>query len=341
MRFDKKTPGPAMTEMLKKCGDTDMGTARAALAQLAKALTLPLRQGVLKGDIVTDIYAKEVLAPGSAPEYPLDFYNSSTENEHVAYTIPAQGRIPERHVEGDFVMVPTYEVGNSIDFALKYARDARWNIVGRAMEVLEAGFVRKMNTDGWRVLVGAGFGRSLVVFDDAVPVGFLSKRLVELMKNIMRRNAGGNSTSVNRGKLTHLYISPESHGDIRSWDLTQVDDVTRRDIFMAEEEGLNRVFGVNLRSIDELGVGQEFQNYYSTSLGGTMPTYTLGSSLTKVEIAVGLDLSKDDAFVMPVRQEIEVHEDPTFHRQRRASMYAFGEHGFACLDARRVLLGAI
>jgi hypothetical protein len=68
-------------------------------------------------------------------------------------------------------MVPTYEVGSSIDFAMKYARDARWNIVGRALEVLEGGFVRKKNSDGWRVLLGAGYGRALTVYDDQVAPG--------------------------------------------------------------------------------------------------------------------------------------------------------------------------
>jgi hypothetical protein len=43
---------------------------------------------------------------------------------------------------------------------------------------------------------------------------------------------------------------------------------------------------------------------------------------------------------MPIRQEVEVFEDPTFHRQRRAGMYGWGEHGFSVLDSRRVLLGA-
>ena len=59
-----------------------------------------------------------------------------------------------------------------------------------------------------------------------------------------------------------------------------------------------------------------------------------------IENVVGLDLSSNDSFVMPVRQEVQIFEDDTLHRQKRAGMYGWAEHGFAVLDNRRVLLGA-
>jgi len=338
-----KKPSDEMVGLLKRAGDHGFETASAAQHELAKALTLPLRQGILKGDIVSGIYQPIYFAPGTAVEFPLDFLAPGTEKDFVAYTVPAQGRIPEKHVSGDFVMVPTYEVADSIDFALKYARDARWDIVGRCMQVLEASFVRKMNDDGWRTILSAGNSRSLVVYDSAATPGLFTKRLVALMKTIMRRNAGGNSTSVNRGALTDLYVSPEAMEDMRSWDLSQVDDFTRREIFLAgtgnEEYGLTQIFGVKLHDLDELGVGQDYQTYFTGTLGGSLD-FGSGND-EKLELCVGLDLSKDDSFVMPWRQEIEVFEDPTFHRQRRAGFYGFGEYGFSILDNRRVLLGAL
>ena len=329
-----KKPTPEMIELLRQSGSNQFETASAAQVELAKALTLPLRQGVLNGDTIGGIFEPVNFQPGTSVEFPLDILSPGSEKDFVAYTIPSQGKIPERHVEGDYVMVPTYEVGSSIDFSLKYARDARWDIVGRALQVLEASFVRKMNDDGWRTILAAGVGRGIVVYDDAATAGFFSKRLVALLKTAMRRNGGGNSTSINRGKLTDLYMSPEALEDIRSWTISEADDFTRREIFVSEDYGLAKVFGVNLHDIDELGVGQAYQSYYTNTLSGTLP----GS---KTYIVVGLDLEKADSFVMPVRQEIEVFEDPTFHRQRRMGMYGFGEHGFAVLDNRRVILGAL
>jgi hypothetical protein len=329
----KVKPSAEMKALLARSGSNDYETARAASHELAKALTNPIKQGVLKGDIIGGIFEPTEFDPGIAIEYPLDFLSPGSEKDFIAYTIPNTGRIPEKHVEGDYVTVSTFDVGASIDWALKYSRDARWDVVGRAMQVVEAMHVRKNNDDGWHTILAAGVGRNIVTYDDACTAGLFSKRSISLGKTVMRRNAGGNSTSINKGKLTDLYLSPENLEDIRSWDLTQVDDVTRREIFLAggdAEGALTRIFGVTLHDIDELGVGQDYQTYF-TSLGGTLPS-------DKLEIMVGLDLANRDSFVRPTVGEMEVFEDMAFHRQRRAGVYSWAQGGWSVLDSRRVLL---
>ena len=326
-------PTPEMNQVLRQAGSLVKEESLGATAELAKALELPLRKGVMSGDILDGIYEAVRLAPGASAEFPLDFIAPGTEKDFVAYTIPNHGRIPERHVEGDYVMVPTYDVGASIDFLLKYARDARWDVVGRAMDVLQGQFTKKMNDAGWHTILSAGVDRNILVYDADASDGYFSKRLVSLMMTIMRRNGGGNSSSVNRGQMTDLYLSPEGLEDIRNWGVDEVDDITRRELITREGGLLSRIFQVNLHDIDELGEGQEYQNYYSNDLSGSLP----GS---KKEIVVGLDLSSNDSFVMPVRQEVQIFEDDTLHRQKRAGMYGWAEHGFAVLDNRRVLLGA-
>ena len=326
-------PTQEMNQLLSRAGSLKREESLAATSELAKALELPLRQGVMSGNILGDIFEAINLQPGATAEFPLDFLAPGTEKEFVAFTIPNHGRIPERHVEGDYVMVPTYDVGASIDWLLKYARDSRWDVVGRAMEVLQGQFVKKMNDDGWHTLLSAGADRNILIYDGDASSGMFSKRLVSLLKVVMRRNGGGNSTSIHRGELTDLYISPEGHEDIRNWGVDEVDEFTRRDLIVHEGGLLVRIFQVNLHTLDELGEGQEYQNFYTSDLSGTMPS-------GKNEILVGLDLRNRDSFVMPVRAPVQVFEDDTLHRQRRAGMYGWAEHGFAALDTRRVLLGA-
>ena len=323
-----------MNQLLAKAGSYDSNESMNAMAEIAKALELPLRKGVMDGDILGGIFEAIQLAPGATSECPLDFLAPGTESEFVAYTIPNHGRIPERHVEGDYVMVPTYDIGASIDFLLKYARDARWDVVGRATEVLQKSFVKKMNDDGWHTLLSAGADRNILIYDADAANGTFSKRLVSLMKVVMRRNGGGNSSSINRGMLTDLYISPEAEEDIRNFGVDELDEVSRREVFTKEGGLLARMFGVNLHVLDELGDGQEYNDYYEGDLSGTLPA-------GKQEIVVGLDLTNRDSFVMPVRQGVQIWEDPTLHRQRRAGMYGWAEQGFAALDTRRVLLGAL
>lgn len=326
-------PTPEMIDLLRKSGNQDEKIAIAAVAELAVALTTPLREGIMSGDITGNIYEKIRLEPGAASEFPLDFVAPGTEKDFVAYTLPNHGRIPERNIEGDYVMVPTYDVGCSIDWILKYARDARWDIVGRAMQVLQASFTKKTNDDAWHTLLAAAVDRNILVYDSAAAIGQFTKRLVSLMKTVMRRNGGGNSTSINRGKLTDLYVSPEAMEDMRDWGVDQIDEITRREIYTAADGTLNRIFNVNLHDLDELGVGQEYQNFFLNELGGTLEA-------SDVELVVGLDLEKQDSFVWPVREEVHIHEDPALHRQRRAGFYGWGEHGFGVLDNRRVMVGS-
>ena len=248
-----------------------------------------MRKGLLSGDILGGIFEPIALEAGASPEFPLDFISPGSEKDFVAYTIPNHGRIPERHVEGDYVIVPTYDVGASIDYMLKYARDARWDVVGRAMEVMET---------------------------------------------VMRRNGGGNSSSLNRGSMTDLYVSPEAMEDIRNWGVDQVDETTRREIYVANDGAINRVFGVNLQDLDELGEQQEYQKFYENELAASVAS---GDK----ELVVGLDQSTNDAFVMPVRQDVQIFEDDQLHRQKRAGFYGWAEIGFGVLDNRRVLLGSL
>ena len=328
-------PSDEFIALLRQTGDSDVSVATAAQREFAKALELPLRKGVLVGNILGNIFETINVEPGSTTELPLDLISPGLEGEHIAYTNPGHGRIPERSVEGDYVMIPTYSIASSIDYLLRYAREARWDIVGRAMQVMEAGFVKKMNDDGWHTLLAAGVDRNILVYDADATAGMFSKRLVSLMQTVMRRNSGGNSASAGRGRLTDLYVSPEALEDVRNWGMDQVDEVTRREIYTANEGGapITRIFGVNLHDLDELGEGQEYQDFFTNELSGAVQS-------ADKELVVGLDQSSNDSFVMPVKQALQVFEDPALHRQQRAGFYGWAELGFGVLDNRRVILGS-
>jgi len=324
---------PEMKELLIRSASPNRSEAEAASNQIAKAIELPLREGIMSGDILQGIFEGITLEPGVSPEMPLDFLSPGTEDQFVAYAVPNQGNIPQREVKSDFVTVPTYEIGNSITWLLKYAKNARWDVVSRCMQVFEAGFVKKMNDDGFHTILAGGVDRNIVVYDADATAGLFTKRLISLLKTTMRRNGGGNSTSMNRRILTDLFTSPEAIEDMRNWGIDIVDEITRRELYTAQDGSINRVFGVNLRDIDELGVGQVYQTYFTSVLGGSM-----GAS--DVEIVVGLDLSKNGAFVMPNRGPVEVNPYVTLREQRKDGVYGTAEIGFGVLDTRYVILGS-
>lgn len=330
--FDQNKVTQEMRLMLSKAGSLDPQVGPQAMAEVAKALQEPLREGLFSGDIVTDIFPMVKFEKGVDTEFQLDPIVPGTQKDFYAYTIPKHGYIPQRHVEGDYVKVPTYDVGNSIDWLLRFNEFARWDVVGRCMRIFEAGFVKKANDDGWHTLLTAALDRNIVVFDSDSASGQFTKRVISLAKVIMRRNGGGNSATPNRGRLTDLYLSPEGVEDMRNWGVDIVDEFTRREIFQADDGSFMRVFSVNLHDIDELGENQEYQNFYQNTLGGSLAPGSL-------ELAVGLDLFHNDSFVQPTYGPgIQMFEDPVLHRQQRAGVYGWRNSGWGVLDNRRVIL---
>ena len=51
--------------------------------------------------------------------------------------------------------LPPYDIGKSVDWMLENCKDARWDIVQRAMKTLEEGFARKVSDDAWNTLLQA------------------------------------------------------------------------------------------------------------------------------------------------------------------------------------------
>lgn len=324
----------AMQKLFALVGHQDKEIWTQAADLVAKALTEPLRDGIMDGDILGNIFEVIQLAPGAAPRYELSLLAPGTEKDHVAYTVPNQGRIPDRHVEADYIMVNTYPIASSIDMLRNYAKDSRLDVIGQVLKILRDSAVKKMNDDGFHTLISAAVDRNVLVYDADASNGVFSKKLVSLMKLLMRRNGGGNSTSLNRGELTDLYISPEAQEDIRNFDVSEVDEITRRELITGEGGLLVRIFQTNLHILDELGVGQEYQNYYADDLGAAMPS-------GKQEIVLGLDQRSGGSFVMPFREAPTIYSDPTYHRSGRLSWYLEAEAGFGCLDTRRVMVGAV
>ena len=178
----------------------------------------------------------------------------------------------------------------------------------------------------------AGYDRNIVISDSNAAAGQFTKRIVSLMKLVMRRNGGGNSTSKNRARLTNLFISPEAMEDIRNWDVSQVDEITRREIFLADDEGGTSIYNVKIAALDELGEGQEYQTYYQNVVAAGAANN--GMAASDVELVIGLDMSKNDAFVMPVREDLQIFADDSLHRERRQGREAWALGADAGRDAR-------
>lgn len=328
-----KKPPAELVDLMKRAGSKDKRIAIPAQELFAKAIELPVNQGLLAEDILGNLLFTPVdLTNGEALEYPTDILTPGDEEDHIAYVCPDQGRIPERQVSANYVALKTYKIANSIDVNLRILRDANWDIFSRALQVMQAGFTMKMNVDGWRTLISSAQSRGLEVFDSAATAGVMSRALLSEMSVTMRRG-GGRFTHVNRRKMTHLFHSPEVMEDIRLWGADELDEVSRRELFLTDNESIPKISGIFLEDLDEFGVGEAHNEYYTTVKGSAIAN-------SKVEIVVGLDL-RNHPNIMPVRETLNVNIDDALHRKQKMGAYGWTEMGFAVLDNRYGLIGAV
>lgn len=300
--------------------------ARQALAQ---TMSQAWKAGVLEPDTRGNIFTMIPLPAGVDAKFPFDFYVPGEEGNYLAFVMPQTGKIPDRIIEGDEARVPTYKIANSISWSLDYARDGRWDIVGRAIEVFTNGFVRKLNDDAWHTLLQSAVSSITTVQDSAAGAGVFTKKLLLNMMTAIKRQTGGRNA-----RLTDLYVSPEVLSDIRNFDNTVLDDLTLRSLLVAAEGTIPSLYGVKLHELQELGVNQEYNDYIVNTLGRALT----GSD---DEYVVGFDLLHRDSFVMPIREDMEMFDDPTLHRSGKMGVYGWMIQGFAALDNRRVILGSL
>jgi hypothetical protein len=328
--------------LLRDTAGSNEKVAADAMHNLAKAVELPLRKGYFSGDTVGGIFLREDLEPGTTAKYPVDFIGPSGEREYQAWKIADEGRLPDRLVRGTEVAVDVFELGNAISWKLQYARDARWNMVERALKVFRDGFTMKKNTLGWTLLTKAAGNRVDTKYSTVTGAAFTLGLLSDMQLKMKR------GIDFARNELTDLFVSSEVMRDIRNFaTTTSIDYITRREIFTAAprtagdgaEIIIPNIYGVNIHENKELGL----ERTYNTKFNDGKGSYLSGFDSTADEVVIGLDLTPEgrEAFMMPVKRDLEVFEETNLHREQKAGVYGWMELAFAVLDDRRCMPGWI
>jgi len=347
-----------MMELFKATADINTEEGMAAYRAFAAAITTPILQKVELESIMRKLFAVERLGPGAQAVYPV-----AEDFEIPVWVLPGLGYVAQNFIEGigEEVYVPTFSIDASADWKLTYARDSRIDIASRAAARVAKDLANYEEECGWRVIMPAATssfsGKGLLgsrpapiyeISNSSTGAGYLSKELINKMMVGFKR--------IGR-QLTDIYIAPEDAADIREWTDTDIDPVTRREIFQAS--GMGSIWNVQLHEVQHLGaVGLYNINGNSSQYGKFIAdgsegynSYTLdnpnicnadGTVNTLGETQVlGFDLTANDSLVMPIRKEYEAHEDPTLLRVQKQGFFGWAELGFACLDSRMIGLGVI
>lgn len=330
-------------EVLKATASSDPVSRAKAITEFFTAVQLPVRQAIFDGDNTTGIFTVTTLPPGVSPEIPTDVIAPGQEGDYRAFTNPGKGYIPAVMSSGKKFTLDTIGDANAVEWDLVHVRNVRWDIISRYMEALVAGFVKKQNDNCWHTLLAAVADRGLTVYDAGAEVGQFTKKLFSLARCAMLRNGGGNTTSMKKSRMTDIYMSCEGIEEILNWNLDQVPDSVRAQLYSmsGDDNTTLDILKVKLHEMREFGVDQEYQDYYVNTLGGDLVPI-IGSTHTAadIEIAVALDLATRDSFVLLETQPLELFQDgaegSTLHRSQKGGAYGWREYGCGVLDSRRV-----
>jgi len=347
-----------MRALFKATANFESKEAREAFMEFAAALTEPILQKVEEESIMRQLFQTEELEPGAQASYPV-----ADDIDIPVWVLPGLGYMAQNFIEGvgEEVVVPTFSINASGDWKVQYARDARIDIPAKAAAAAAKAIAKFEEECGWKVVIPAATsafaGKGLLGPRNApiyeIPAadpgaGYLSKYLINKMMVGFRR--------VGR-VLTDLYVSPEDAADIRVWTDTEIDPVTRREIFQAA--GLGQIWQVTLHEVVQLGAQGEYNlNSHDSGYGkflldasnkyndytATHPNKTDANgnvtSLGETQI-YGFDLKTDNSLVMPIRKQYEAIPDPTLLRHQKQGFFGWEEVGFACLDSRILAMGVI
>ena len=347
-----------MMDLFKATADINTQEGMAAYRAFAAALTTPILQKIELESIMRNLFTVERLGPGAQAVYPI-----AEDFEIPVWLLPGLGYVAQNFIEGigEEVYIPTFSISTSADWKISYARDSRIDIVTRAATRAAKDLANYEEECGWRVIMPAatsGFsGKGLLgsrpapiyeISPSAQGAGYLSKELINKMIVGFKR--------IGR-TLTDLYVSPEDAADIREWTDTDIDPVTRREIFQAS--GMGKIWNVTLHEIQHLGATGLYNingnsasygkfkadssgNYQGYSIDNGNITGADGTVTTLGETQVlGFDLTGNDSLVMPIRKEFEAYDDPTLLRVQKQGFFGWAELGFACLDSRMLGMGII
>lgn len=348
-----------LTNLFKEAASAPMNAAGdVKRAEFAAALSIPILQEIKLRSVVREMFAVENIGPGGQALYPV-----ADDFDVPVWVLPGLGYVAQNFIEGvgEDVYVPTFSISAAADWKISYAEEGRTDIMRRAINKIAQAIAEYEEECGWKVIVPAGttnFGGSGLLGARSAPVyevssgsagaGYLSKELLNKMIVGMRRTDR---------TLTDLYVAPEDAADIREWTDTDVDPVTRREIFQAA--GMGRIWNVTLHEIPHLGPVGKFNingngssyGVFTADVSSNFKNYHLDNPnvvdanrevTTAGETQVwGFDRSVNDSLVMPIKRTFEPYDDPTLLRRQKQGVFGWEEVGFGCLDSRMLSMGVI
>jgi hypothetical protein len=330
---------PEQVELIKAMGSRNQTVSREAQEAFA-AFIGPVIQRVLQvAGTASAIYQDAPFNQDDSASYPLDLYYNenntgyiSVWSQHVAGGLPTSTDVSAI----EEMKIATYRLDSALSYFKRYARQARLDIVSKALERMAQEVLVKQERNAWAVILRA-LAEAKTSTSTAVGTGHIIpahsennfllhdlNKLMTLNRRINEAWAGGTPEASYSNGITDLYVSPEIKEQVRSFaynplnsagpnipnlatsnlqaDGIALPDGMRADIYRSA--GMQEIYGVNIVELLELGSGKKYNKLFDefTPLGNFAPDNVGGTaafSEAADEILVGVDNSRG-AFIRAV-----------------------------------------
>jgi hypothetical protein len=308
------------------------------------------------------VFQKFSYDSGSNPSIPLDLLENNEEGLITVWSETMVGGLATNHVSGmDDFRFTVDNLTSAVSCLKQYAQSARMDVMTIMIKRMVQEMLAKSEYLNWATLLASvanartGSNGLAQVYGGATAGEFKLADINTLWTKIKRLRTswlGGSPTSVPGRGLTHLLISPEVEGDIRAFvynpqNTTAVPDTAESTALPLTEDlrkeiyrnaGISSLWGVTLVPLNELGVGQAynqiFDDYYTPV--GAEPTF----NPTTQEVLIGLDLSIP-AYLKLVETDSDVGsetmvepDDQWVRRSEKIGFFAKRREGRIAIDSK-------
>lgn len=347
--------------LLKAIASSNPQESLAAQTSLA-AFVGPIVQSVIQTmAISTLIYRDFTYNFDTEPSIPLDLFDGNKEGLIDIWSSTVAGGLATNLIHGmsDFRFM-TYDLNSAVSMLKKYARDARVDVIAKALERMAQELLIKQEYNAFNVLLSAlansqeNAGKAHLLdatTGDVFQVDDLN-RLLTLSKRLRSSWTGGTpATKVGSG-VTDILVSPEIVEQIRSFSYQPMNtravpntdestalglpDAVRTRFF--DSAGIPEIWGIGVHEVFELGVAKPYTALFDAlyTAGSGEPGFDAAAD----DLVLGFDLSTDFAVraistAPDSSSTVNVLVDDQFvNRSRKWGWYAEMTEGRIVTDVR-------
>lgn len=356
--FKNKEAEAKVLQLIRDSGSKDRSVSEPAQAAFASVISSSLSQVLDPLSTAGMIFDQVIRFTGDTPpEIPIDTYFGIGEGTFRIWSNGVAGGLAYNEISGsDNWRFRTSKIDSAIAWSKRYARDSRLDVVQKGIDRLLGEVLVKSDFRAWEVLAKAlgnavTGGKSHVIASTAKTNSTARKFQLDdvnrLMTKIKRLNSSwANGSPAGRGSgLTDLFLSPEAMEEIRKMtynpmNVSAIPDTNESTALGLPEEmrmevyrsgGLASIYGKTLHELNELGVGQVYnelirRNYTQTADG---PAWTTATD----EIILGIDASVG-AFARCINADENnatfqmLADDQHFNRSDKMGYYGSQEEGW-------------